>query len=280
MNVILYVNCCREELDALKQWGNQKAEELEQFKKESEELILQIKTENQAQKEAMEKRINNLTDELGIVTRKLKNARKYHGTLRKDLNQTRQRALIDLKQALAKYKEEKDIIESNFTSQVDTLKETYRLEQEILVKDRDDILTQLEVENDLNKQLKQEIEELKEDFKMQLKEQQIKAEKDLKEISSISLQRLRITIARSDKKRQEITKERNQAVAERDAIIKEYEKELSSVKRMSRRSLELINVRSRKRYDTFEAKYEVVKKTRLAFVKPLKKLFNSRSKKS
>jgi len=249
------------EADELKAFGEQKVEELETFRKQSEEQLLQIQKENKKQRETMESKISSLSNDLERVTLRLKYARRYHGTLRREMNKVKQTAMLELRQQRQAHEKKMKKVKSNYNFQLDALEEESRLEQDRLEKERDDALEQLSFEKNVVKQLNLDSEELKAEFKQKLIETQKMAERDLLNLRVLWTDRLQSTIEKANKEKQDIIQERNEAVAERDLIIDEYEQELSSMRSMLKRTISLLKFRGKIR----------LKKTRSKLVEMTKK---------
>lgn len=225
------------EANELKEWGTQNEKALDEYTKYAEAEILKMKAENQEQKEAMELQINTVTEDLGIVSRKLSNARKYHGTLRNEVHKVKQSAMFDMRKL--------------------------RKSNEKLEKERDDAREEAATQKTWYLQLQLDMENLRNDLTAQIKDLQQQAAKDLSSLRNEWTLRLRATEVQAEKEKKEIIAERNQAVLERDTIIEEYEEELSNIQSMFKRSVAIIKARSRKRYERVETRLPVVKSTRL-----------------
>jgi len=256
-----FVGTISAEADELKAFGEQKVEELETFRKQSEEQLLQIQKENKKQQETMESKISSLSNDLERVTLRLKYARRYHGTLRREMNKVKQTAMLELRQQRQAHEKKMKKVKSNYNFQLDALEEESRLEQDRLEKERDDALEQLSFEKSVVKQLNLDSEELKAEFKQKLIETQKMAERDLLNLRVVWTDRLQSTIEKANKEKQDIIQERNEAVAERDLIIDEYEQELSSMRSMLKRTISLLKFRGKIR----------LKKTRSKLVEMTKK---------
>ena len=103
------------------------AKELEKFKKESEELLLEIQTESKSQKEAMESQVGKLTNSLEIVIGKLKDARKTQVVLKKELEEK----TVAL-ETQTKLNEQKEEIEARYNVELARLKLTLATTREEL----------------------------------------------------------------------------------------------------------------------------------------------------
>ena len=251
--VVLYFSM---EIDALKEWGTQTEKELEEYKIQMEEQITQIQTENEIQKQSLEYEIDTLTNDLGIVTRKLKNARRYHGKLRREMNKVKQNALMEISKLRMFYEKKMNQMESGYLTMLDDITKTSQEQQELLEKERDEYKTQLDKEIKLS-------EDMRNDLTAKLMQTQRKAEKDITNLQLEWSNRLNAFVNKAEKEKKEILEERNSAVYERDVIIETYEEELSSVRKMSKNILQLLKTRTKNRYERFESKFTIAKSTRM-----------------
>ena len=114
------------------------------------------------------------------------------------------------------------------------------------------------------------MEALSKDFLEQLEKSQEKAEKDIEELNESWIEKIEGVVEKSANEEEELTHERNMAVAERDFIIQGYEQDLSSLKSMAKRTLQIIKARIKKRYKKLEEKFVIMKKVRVKMVKVAK----------
>ena len=254
----------------MKEENDNKAKELEQFKKESEELLLELQTENRIQREAMESQVCTLTDDIEIVTAQLKDARKYSGKMRREINFIKRSAIFELSSLRRSHKKEIIDMEISYVEDMEKLKENARLEKESIAKNIDGLKAKLDVEKAMNIRLRQDMEALSKDFLEQLEKSQEKAEKDIEELNESWIEKIEGVVEKSANEEEELTHERNMAVAERDFIIQGYEQDLSSLKSMAKRTLQIIKARIKKRYKKLEEKFVIMKKVRVKMVKVAK----------
>lgn len=262
--------------DKVSRRGTQNEKALNEYK------ICKIKTDNEEQKEALQLQINTVTEDLGRVSRKLFNARRDHGKLRRELNKVKQNALFDM----GKLKK------SNKT----------------LKKERDDALEQLATKEAWNLQLQQDTKNLRHDIKELLKQ----SAKEMSKLSNEWKHQLRVTIEEGEIEKEKIITERdqahlerdntekekeeiiaqlyqavlerdkverekldimakrNQALLERDTVIKVYEEELSNVQSMLKRCIKIIKFRTRSKYERLETRLPILKSTRFGAVQLFK----------
>lgn len=236
----------------LREWGQNNEDMLEETQDKSKRELEELQTKNEEEQKQLRKEISKLTDELGLVSRQLKNSRNYHGSLRRETNKVKQNVLFQQRKERKQFKFEIAELTTMFTEQIESLKDAGMAEVARLTEERDTARTQLSIESSQREQLQIDIEQLQYDMTTQIQQLKDEASKNITNTERIWSSKLSVAISKAQREKASILKERDETVAKKDSQIEGYEEELSSLRCLAKRTAQIVKSRTRYRYDTLK----------------------------